>query len=399
MVQSTQHVRPNPDKPIKVGIDLRINEIEDVSAEGLSVRYHLQFTLRWRDERVQTTSAFGVTDSREIVQRVMDPKRMEVSRSMDTDFLNYLWVPDITIYNLKQLATLEMVRPQTSLRIYKNSTIEYRFSARLTVGCSFFFSNYPIDKQVCDFLVGSSSLTKDEMIFQGSFYHPMETQRPLPVDYELVRLPVDERIRPRVEKEGQAPKNYSVTGFKMRMTSLFANIVIQTYVPSGLFGYVSFVSFLIRRKEQTGRLIMLVLLTLLEVNVLANLKVPPSNGTTAVQIYCLACLVCVVCALMEYAITICDQSPAVSTFQKLTRKAIRSRRKERHEDARGNSGGNQKDQKAKRESKMVKLERAGRKCFHPEYLDMCAFSLFPIVFTAFNIGYWAYFLTEQNKQQ
>ncbi len=39
-----------------------------------------------------TTSAFGVTNSREIVQRVMDPKKMEVSRSMDTDFLNYLWV-------------------------------------------------------------------------------------------------------------------------------------------------------------------------------------------------------------------------------------------------------------------------------------------------------------------
>ncbi len=329
-----------------------------------------------------------------MVQRVMDPKKMEVSRSMDTDFLNYLWVPDISIYNLKQLATLEMV---TSLRIYKNSTIKYRFSARLTVGCSFFFSNHPIDKQVCDFLVGSSSLTtKAEMIFQGSFYHPMETQRPLPVDYELVRLPVDERIRPRVEKEGQAPKNYSVTGFKMRMMSLFANIVIQTYVPSGLFGYVSFISFLIRRKEETGRLIMLVLLTLLEVNVLANLKVPPSNGTTAVQIYCLACLVCVVCALMEYAITMCDQSSAVSTFQKLTQKAIRSRRKERHEDTRGKSGGNQK---AKRESKTVKLERAGRKCFHPEYLDMCAFSFFPIVFTSFNIGYWAYLLTKQNKQQ
>ena len=75
-----------------------------------------------------TTSAFGVTNSREIVQRVMDPKKMEVSRSMDTNFLNYLWVPDILTYNLKQLATLEMVLPQTSLRLYKNSTIEYRFS-------------------------------------------------------------------------------------------------------------------------------------------------------------------------------------------------------------------------------------------------------------------------------
>ena len=43
-------MRPNPDKPIKVGIDLHINEIKDVSAEGLSMRYHLQFTLCWHDE-------------------------------------------------------------------------------------------------------------------------------------------------------------------------------------------------------------------------------------------------------------------------------------------------------------------------------------------------------------
>ena len=135
-------------------------------------------------------------------------------------------------------------------------------------------------------------------------------------------------------------------------------------------------------------------------------QVPPSDGTTAIQIYCLACLVCVVCALMEYAITICDQSPAVSTFQKLTKKAIKSNKKASRKVLKHRiRGSNAEEEKKKdedasgRESKMMKVEHWGRKCFQPEYLDMCSICFFPLVFTAFNIGYWAYFLSEQSKEQ
>jgi len=81
-----------------------------------------------------------------------------------------------------------MARPQTSLRIFANSTLEYRFSARATIGCSFFFDNYPLDRQECDFLVGSESHGNDEMVFEGKFFHPMERQRPLPVSFELVHF-------------------------------------------------------------------------------------------------------------------------------------------------------------------------------------------------------------------
>ncbi len=268
-----KHIRPNPRQPIKISVYIRVNEIEDVSAEGLSVRYHLQVTLRWVDERVNTTPAFRVRDSKEIIQRAMLGDKAEISRTIDTDYLHFLWVPDVTIYNLKQIVSLEMVKPQTALKIYRNSTLEYRFSARLTVGCSFFFNNYPIDRQVCNFLIGSSSMTKEEMVFQGAFFHPMETQRPLPVEYDLVKLAEEERVRRRVDKLDAVPRNFSVTGFTLKMTRLFGKNILQTYVPSGLFAYVSFISFLIDRTEQTGRLSMLVLLALLQVNILSHLKV------------------------------------------------------------------------------------------------------------------------------
>ncbi len=135
-------------------------------------------------------------------------------------------------------------------------------------------------------------------------------------------------------------------------------------------------------------------------------EVPPSNGITAIQIYCLASLVCVVCAILEYAITICDQSPAVTTFQKITRKGIEAKRKvSKRRLKRRRSGydaGSERkidDKAAKHEGRMRKLERCCGNCFYPVYLDMCSICLFPTLFTAFNIGYWIYFLLEQNKEQ
>ncbi len=267
-----KHVRPgSPREPIKVEVHLRINEIEDVSPEGLSISYHVQIDLRWVDPRVRATrAAFDTPDAGEIVDTVVKrPEHVERRRQIDTDYLDYLWVPDLMIYNLKHMSTLDMLRPQSSLFVYRDSTIEYRFTVRPTVGCSFDFAAYPIDHQECKFFLGSFSLPIDEIVFQGSFIHPMEHQRPLPVEYDLVKLSDEERFYP----NKTATKKYSVTGFKMQMVSRYSNVVIQVYVPAALFAYVSFISFMIDRKEQAGRLTMLVLLSLLEVDILANLSV------------------------------------------------------------------------------------------------------------------------------
>jgi len=71
----------------------------------------------------------------------------------------------------------------------------------------------------------------------------------------------------------------------MKMKSLFAKSMITTYIPSGIFAMASFVSFLIDQEEKTGRLSMLVLLFVLQIVTFNGIKAPPSDGTTAIQIY------------------------------------------------------------------------------------------------------------------
>ncbi len=126
---------------------------------------------------------------------------------------------------------------------------------------------------------------------------------------------------------------------------------------------------------------------------------PPSSDTTALELYCLACLVVVVCVLIQYSITICDQSPAVSTFHSLLRRGVTSRHRDDYImkllGRKTNHSDEPESHAAKREDRMVRLERMGQKCFQPVYLDMCSLCFFPIAFTAFNVAYWIYYMSQK----
>ncbi len=167
-----------------VWVNLLIHDVEGVSDSDSFVIMHLEVTLQWLDERLKPN------DNRTEADRRSSEKEGDL---LGQDMVHSLWIPDFAIYNLREFSFAHIIKRLAVLRIFANSTVHYSFKVRVTVGCSFYFENYPMDAQECLFLVGSYSHTSEEMIYDGKFFHPLEVQRPLPVMVTLHRLNEKER--------------------------------------------------------------------------------------------------------------------------------------------------------------------------------------------------------------
>ncbi len=385
---------PQPNNTVFVG--LLFHDFEDISDSDNTVTVQLQITIQWEDGRIRVNDGYNETAPEGEV--------------VDQNMVRIIWIPDFAIYNLKKFDFAHIVKRLAILRIFHNSTIHYSFQARVTIGCTFFFQDYPMDRQECPFLMGSYSSTSQEMIYDGDYFHPLEAQRPLPVQVKLQSLKDEERIVQAKDKKGKVVALYSVTGFKIVTKRGLLGFIFTTYFPSGLAVFVSWISFTIAQDAMAGRLALLVLLTLWQINIFSPLtkQVPPCQYMTAIELYCLVCLVLNAGALLEYGLIICQRSDI--EYLSTGTKAMMARLGEDISHS-GDGSEDEDDDKRWREKRRRKREReeeASRlkkslhksrmcwnKCRKPlttDYIDNCSIFLFPTIFIVFNIIYWNTYL-------
>ena len=86
-----------------------------------------------------------------------------------TNFLNQMWLPDIQvcevaissdillvpskIYMCKQFLKRQIVTDVAGLIIYQNKQVLYTVSTEVIIACPMKFAAYPLDQQLCKFLV------------------------------------------------------------------------------------------------------------------------------------------------------------------------------------------------------------------------------------------------------
>ena len=179
-----------------------------------------------------------------------------------------LWVPDIYIYNLKELVTGSVIKKLSDLNVARNKTLSYTFAARATVGCNFLFDNFPLDKQTCKFAVGSYAFDYQQLDFEGYFYHPFERQAPLQGILFLHDLTRDERVYNETLPDGTLERQYTTAGFRVVIQRTTLGYFFRTYIPAALMVFVSWISFFIDQTTVLGRTGFLVTLVLTEINLL-----------------------------------------------------------------------------------------------------------------------------------
>ena len=409
-----KHVRPDKEKATEVKVHIGFSDVEEINDQLMNIKFHLHITLSWSDPRLEMTKNFNETSSKdndssdgdESIEASKDKKAQEKGESrvriIDPDLLRKFWIPDVTIRNLIDVQYLHMLKQQSTLKVYENKTVVYSFAARLNIGCKFYFAGYPLDNQQCLFQLGSNSYTNDEMTFSGSFYHPYERQRPLPMTFDLVKLTENETVVTMSNEGSDVEQTFSFYGFKIICYRQVLGFIFRTYLPATMLVFVSWVSFMIEQKQVTGRLALLVVLTLTLINIFNAImdKAPATSSTSAIEIYVMACLVSVALALMEFAFVVCNKSPIVKQLaKKLPDEKLKSLTKkiaDNESDSEDSDNTRKQKKKARAKHKVMHLfkksRKASQKYFDPNYIDSVSCCLFPMLFFIFAICYWSYFL-------
>ncbi len=256
-----KYIRPEQDRATHIGIKLKITEIEKVDDSNLTMTFHIDFEINWKEPRLVLTNNTDVWDPDEQEWITVDQELVD----------EHLWIPDVAVYNLKEFQMSWVLHPLASVDLYPDKTINYVFAARVTIGCNFFFESFPLDRQECNFYVGSYGHTTSEMLLNGTYIQlsrDKEKQRPTQYLISIVDLREAEKIYESRNEQGVVEERYSVIGFKVKMSRVYDIFLTRTYFPAALMVIVSFISYLIGQEEVVGRLALLVTLTLIEVNIM-----------------------------------------------------------------------------------------------------------------------------------
>ena len=161
------------------------------------------------------------------------------------------------------------------------------------------FDKFPLDTQVCKFLVGSYSYDDTIMKFHtrgASYQKPQGNSIALDYAIKINKLSEEDRLL-----VFGSLGNFSLAGFELVLSRYVSTYIITYYLPSGLFVIVSWISFLIPMEVIPGRMALLVTLFLVLVNIFNTVttNTPKAEGLTAIEAWMLACILFVFGALIE----------------------------------------------------------------------------------------------------
>ena len=271
----TYHKSMIPLKPTLVNISLVIpneNGIRNVDDNKMTITIDLNIIQYWADNRILTNFT-------------RDQKK-EGRVPISSDQIQYIWKPDLYVYNTSNFKVLSAIDPLDGLailtkfywdvnkkgNILDSTFIEYYIEAEVTIYCSFNLHLYPIDEQECELKIGSSNhgsaiafqlvetLWRD--IYGVGYYHSKDFY---------------------VETIFQESKNTYLgnvyfsemreVGFKIKLKRCLLSYVFRYYLPCGTIVIISQISFLIPPDQIPGRTTLLITTFLILANIFIGQQV------------------------------------------------------------------------------------------------------------------------------
>ena len=256
-------IRPDTaDNPLDIFLHLDIKDIIRVNDYDTTITLKLTLSIGWKENRLEILpqSQDWIVEEDEYDWTKLNP-----------NWLQYLWIPDVEIVNMKELKTTSVFNELSSLELYENKQLWYDFPVELTLTCPWFtFEKYPLDNQACEIMIGSYQYDEGEMRYAGVVSYDRQKQRPLQYRVKDVKqLKPDKSIF--AAKEYWLSKNGKMTGKLYNYSRLVAHIelersiqthVMETYLPSSLFVVSSWIGFVIDPDAVPGRIALSVMLLL-----------------------------------------------------------------------------------------------------------------------------------------
>ena len=256
-----------PKTPTVVKTRIEINNILEVNDKKMRITLDFYQELMWMDNRIKTNlSKNGAS-------------------VLNNDLINQIWMPDLWIKNLFDFKLLGVLKPTTGLIItveencknvnncskeeeQQNTMVTYNMEAQATIHCNFYFINYPLDIQYCEFLMDGSYPYPNivDLSFELGLFGV--TNKNSNIDDFTVEITFHDKV------------NQTGIHSIIKLQRCVLPFVIKYYLPCIAIITVSLISFLISVDSTPARVGLLVTQFLTLINILIAMQVCFPNSLT-----------------------------------------------------------------------------------------------------------------------
>ncbi|XP_047490714.1 glycine receptor subunit alpha-2-like [Penaeus chinensis] len=344
-------------EPLEVGISVLVRNLPKIDEVNGVMFMEVNLRVKWQDQRLTIPPWLGAEDY----------------IPLDPVILKDIWVPDLYIDHSSEAITPSVLTSIASVWIYGDGTVDYSGNMFIRVACRMNYTWFPRDHQICSIRIESYAYTLNYNVYKW-----------VPPGLEISADISNEQFYIRFEKTDPYTRvqdvygTYPALAFRVHLTRQITYVLLQVYLPSGLFVVVSFVSLLVPPDAIPGRMTLCIttILTMSALLGVAMQSTPQVSYTRAIDVWLLVCLSIVSVVLLEFGIVI--KLREREKLQSKSQPAVRVI-KTQVQPISGNPTLNKKE----------------GACFAitSDIVEKVSLVLMPLVFLVFNGAYWAWFLT------
>uniref|UniRef100_A0A1B6DYL5 Glutamate-gated chloride channel n=1 Tax=Clastoptera arizonana TaxID=38151 RepID=A0A1B6DYL5_9HEMI len=265
----------------KVHVNIYLRSISKIDDYKMEYSVQLTFREQWLDERLKFNDFGGKI------------KYLTLTEA------NRVWMPDLFFSNEKEGHFHNIIMPNVYIRIFPYGSVLYSIRASLTLSCPMNLKLFPLDKQVCQLIMGSYGWTTDDLVFLWKEGDPVQVVKNL----HLPRFTLEKFLTDYCNSKTNTGE-YSCLKVDLLFKREFSYYLIQIYIPCCMLVIVSWVSFWLDQSAVPARVSLGVttLLTMATQTSGINASLPPVSYTKAIDVWTGVCLTFVFGALLEFAL-------------------------------------------------------------------------------------------------
>eukprot|EP00095_Tigriopus_kingsejongensis_P007873 snap_masked-scaffold127_size327531-processed-gene-1.4 protein:Tk07873 transcript:snap_masked-scaffold127_size327531-processed-gene-1.4-mRNA-1 annotation:"glycine receptor subunit alpha-2-like" len=227
-------------QPVLVEVSVSLRNILEIDEHKQLITLETTLRLYWRDPRLQVDHILGNKTSDYVL--------------LHPDTSKFIWFPDIYIDFAKAIRIPTLIIRPASLRVYRNSTCRYATQINYDVACPMNFQKYPYDTQTCKVKYESYGHTIEKMrvVWKRGFDQSKVTEN----NYiSLAQFEYAVFFEENYEEE-IASGVYPGVIMTVLLRRKISYHLLQTYLPSGLFVIVAWLSLFLPPESIPGRVTM-----------------------------------------------------------------------------------------------------------------------------------------------
>ncbi|CAL8264176.1 unnamed protein product [Lota lota] len=383
------------DRVTEVKTNIYVTSFGPVSDTDMEYTIDVFFRQSWKDERLRFDGPMNILR----LNNLMASK---------------IWTPDTFFHNGKKSVAHNMTMPNKLLRIQEDGTLLYTMRLTVHAECPMHLEDFPMDFHSCPLKFGSYAYTISEVTYAWT----LNASDSVVVEGESSRLNQYDLLGQTVGQETikSSTGEYTVMTAHFHLKRKIGYFVIQTYLPCIMTVILSQVSFWLNRESVPARTVFGVttVLTMTTLSISARNSLPKVAYATAMDWFIAVCYAFVFSALIEFA--------TVNYFTKRGwawdgKSIVNDKKKERASVAKKNNayavavanyapnitkdsttlptiakGGAAEPHKAKAPGKAPE----NKKTFNSvSKIDRISRIMFPVLFSSFNLVYWATYLNRE----